>query len=355
MNAFRFIGKLEFNALDSKIPYLRVGKTSNGSDYQSFNFSVVPSKNNRAFVECFGMVNDKIKVKDANKQDLVVEWADRLNEDIIKKTAFYNRFSVKLDGVYHEFITEFDFIRFAVEHLEELKQGTFAVTGKIGINVYQGKVSFRYKVQSIREVTEEDKLENGLTVYLDTFFRKEDINLDNWSKEKEIIVNGFTYQYIDKDVKFKYVPTTFYINLAHEDNEKKAAFFLKQFGIVLENGSNKIKIKDKEVASLPIRCDFINGSEEIAFDESCLTDNQKEMVELGLKTLDDFKPNGGVYGQRITKFFCKDVDTRDKYADGYLVEQITTGEFETEIFAPAATEIKANDNKDNEDIDALFG
>ena len=117
----------------------------------------------------------------------------------------------------------------------------------------------------------------------------------------------------------------------------------------------KIKIKDKEVVSLPVRCEYINGSEEIPFDESCLTENQKEMIEFGLKTLDDFKPKGSIFGQRITKFFCIDVDARDDYADGYKVEQITSGEFSTEIFTPAATEVKAADVKDNSDIEALFG
>ena len=353
MNAFRFVGKLEFNSLESKVPYVRKGTTKNGAAYQTLSFSVVPTKNNRAFVERFGMTEKEIKTKDNNNGDLTVDWADRFDEKIVNSVARYKRFSIKLNGTYHEFISAYDFVQFVIDHLEEFKTKTFVVTGGINVNVYNGKTSFRYQVQAIREVGDEEEIENKLTVRFDTFYRAEDVVMDNWKKDKEIIINAFTYQYIDKDIKFKYVPTTYYINLANENNDKKVALFLKQFGIDAE--SDKIKIKDKEVVSLPVRCEYINGSEEIPFDESCLTENQKEMIEFGLKTLDDFKPKGSIFGQRITKFFCIDVDTRDDYADGYKVEQITSGEFSTEIFTPAATEVKAADVKDNSDIEALFG
>jgi len=355
MNAFRFVGKLEFNAIDSKNPYIRRGKTKNGSDYQTISFSVVPTKNNRAFVERFGMVESEIKTKDGDGNDISINWDDRTDEKVINTVARYKRYSVKLNGVYNEFISAYDFVQFIDEHLDELKNKVFVVTGTIQLNVYNGKTSFRYQVQNIREVAEDEEIEQKLTVRFDTFYRKEDIDLDNWKSEKEIIVNAFTYQYIDKDVKYKYVPTTYYINLSKEENTKKAAFFLKQFGINLDGDSIKLKIKDKEVASIPVRCEYINGSEEVPFDESCLTDNQKEMIEFGLKTLDDFKPNGSIFGQRIVKFYCIDVDTRGDYADGYKTEEMTTEDFEKEIFTPAATEVKADEVKDNDDIEALFG
>ena len=351
MNAFRFVGKLEFNALDSKLPYIRSGKTGKGNDYKSLSFSVVPDKNNRAFVETFGMVQDKIKTSDSDGKAIEVNWAERLDEAKVNEVARYRRFFVKLNGKYNEFISGYDFIQFVNEHLEELRGKVCVVTGSISVNVYEGKISFRYQAQSIREVADDEDVEQKLTVRFDTFYRKEDFDFDRWSKEKEITVNAFTYQYIDKDSGKKYVPTTFFINLAKNDNEKQNAFFLKQFGIVLDGDSIKTKIKDKEVASLPVRCDFINGSEEVPFDESCLTDNQKEMIELGLKTLDDFRPNGSIYGQRITKFYCVDADIRGDYENGYVVEQMTTGEFENDIFAFVKPEDKA---AEDDDIEALF-
>jgi len=355
MDSFRFIGKLEFNAMDSKNPYLRIGKTGKGNDYFTISFSVVPAKNNRAYVECFGMVTDKIKTKDSNGAEKIVAWEDRLSEEVIKDVARYRRWSVKLDGTYHEFITAYDFIKFCNENLEKLKEKVFVVTGGINTNVYNGKISFRYQVQSIREVAEDENFDQKLTVKFTTFFRKEDIDLDEWKSNKAITINAFSHNYVKDANGNKYIPTTLHINLVNEDNDKRAAFFLKQFGIIIEDGNAKIKIKDKEVASLPVKCDYINGNEEVPFDESQLTDNQKEMIELGLKTLDDFKPSGSIYGQKVARFYATDVDTRDDYADGYKVEQITAGEFETEIFAPAASEANVDEIKDNEDIDALFG
>lgn len=350
MNAFKFVGKLEFNSLDSKVPYVRSGKTKNGDDYHTLSFSVVPAKNNRAFVECFGMVQKKIKTRSTDNTETTIDWADRLDEKVVNSVARYRRYSIKLNGKYNEFITPYDFVQFALDHIDELKSKLFVVTGSVNINVYNGKISFRYQVQNIREVAEDEDIESKLTVRFDTFYRKQDIDLDRWDKEKEITINAFSYQFIDKENGNKYVPTTFYINLANETNDKKAALFLKQFGI----DGNKAKIKDNEVVSLPVRCEYINGSEEVAFDETCLTDNQRELVELGLKTLDDFKPNGSIFGQRVTKFYCVDADLRGDYADGYKVEQITPGEFEAEIYSPEAKTVNASDSS-SADIEALFG
>lgn len=355
MNAFRFVGKLEFNALDSRNPYIRKGKTAKGAEYQTLSFSVAPSKNNRAYVESFGMVSDKIKTYDTTGNEKTVLWDERLDENVIKEVSRSGRWSVKLDGVYHEFISAYDFNDFVAEHMEELKNKVCVVTGKLNTNVYNGKLSYRYQIQSVREVGEGDDVEQKLVIRFDTFYRKEDIDVTEWKKERKITINAFTHNYVKEANGRKYTPTTFTIELANEDNDKKAAFLLKQFGIILKDGSIGTKIKDKEVVSLPIRCEYINGSEEVPFDESCLTDNQKEMIELGLKSLDDFKPNGSIYGQRVTKYICIDVDARDDYANGYRVEEISAGEFETEIFTPAASVKNVADNMDDEDIDSLFG
>lgn len=358
MNAFRFVGKLEFNAIDSKNPYIRFGQTKKGADYCTLSFSVAPTKNNRAYVERYGQVEKSIKTKDTDGNDIEVAWDDREDKDVIAKVARYKRYTVKLDGVYHEFISAYDFNKYVEESMELLKGKVCVVTGGVSINIYKGKISFRYQVQNIRELGENEEIEQKLVVRFDTFYRKEDVDLVDWNSNKEIAINAYTYQFIEKkdgNNVFKYIPTTFYINLANEENEKKVAFYLKQFGIVLDGSSIKTKIKDSEVVSLPVRCEYINGSQEVPFDENSLTDNQREMIELGLKTLDDFKPNGSIFGERIVKFYAIDIDARDKYADGYLVESIPVDEFKSEIFAFAAEEIKPEDAKDDDDIEMLFG
>lgn len=354
MNAFRFVGKLEFNTSNS----IRTGQTKKGADYCTLTFSVAPTKNNRAYVERYGQVEKSIKTKDTNGNDIEVAWNDRDDKDVIAKVARYKRYTVKLDGVYHEFISAYDFNKYVEENMEVLKGKVCVATGGVSINIYNGKISFRYQVQNIRELDENEEIEQKLVVRFDTFYRKEGIDLVDWNNNKEIAINAYTYQFIEKkdgNNIFKYIPTTFYIALANEENEKKAAFYLKQFGIVLDGSSIKTKIKDNEVVSLPVRCEYINGSQEVPFDENSLTENQKEMIELGFKTLDDFKPNGSIFGEKTVKFYAIDIDARDKYADGYLVESIPVDEFKSEIFAFAAEEIKPENAKDDDDIEALFG
>ena len=50
------------------------------------------------------------------------------------------------------------------------------------------------------------------------------------------------------------------------------------------------KIKDKkQVHKIGLHINCINGAEEIEFNESCLTDNQKMAIALGMNKLEDFK------------------------------------------------------------------
>ena len=61
---FNATGNLIFNALDSKLPWKREGKTKNGDKYMSVNIAVASSKANRLMSECFGMVRDEIMTMD---------------------------------------------------------------------------------------------------------------------------------------------------------------------------------------------------------------------------------------------------------------------------------------------------
>jgi hypothetical protein len=46
---------------------------------------------------------------------------------------------------------------------------------------------------------------------------------------------------------------------------------------------------------------YVEGAEEVEFDESQLTATQKEAIELGLNTIDDFKPRNSIFGEKKKK------------------------------------------------------
>ena len=88
---------------------------------------------------------------------------------------------------------------------------------------------------------------------------------------------------------------------------------------------------------------LVNGAEEVEFDESQLTDAQREQLELGIRKLEDFKPNGSIYGERVIQYRLfepqlKKISDDIDFSEGFLDVDLTDKEFEAQIFVPAKNE-----------------
>jgi hypothetical protein len=81
-------------------------------------------------------------------------------------------------------------------------------------------------------------------------------------------------------------------------------------------------------------------------------------------TLDDFRPKGTIYGERVTTYKLFSFNLRDDYADGFIVlKDITPDDFKDMIYSPDAepaapkkeTAKPADVSSDNGvDLDDLF-
>ena len=57
------------------------------------------------------------------------------------------------------------------------------------------------------------------------------------------------------------------------------------------------------------------------------------------KTLDDFRPSGSTYGNRVTEYRYINVSLRGEYSDGAIVDPTTSiKELEENIYTPIADE-----------------
>ena len=83
---------------------------------------------------------------------------------------------------------------------------------------------------------------------------------------------------------------------------------------------------------------MLNGAEEVEFDESQLTKAQKEQIELGIRTLDDFKPKGAILGGRVNEYRLFDPKLTGDFAEGLVDTEMKESEFEEEIYRPAVDE-----------------
>lgn len=333
-------------------------KTKETKKMLSMTFGIKETDMNMAFVEAFDSQQKVIKTMDVDNEKMDVDWDDRFDEDIIEKVASYRKYIVDLGdehGGRQEFITAYDMIEHLREHLPNY-DGRVVVTGQFTRDWYAKKKTYfsKFRIQNVFAAPEERK--NRLLLTMDLFYNKNSLDDSDFDENKKMTLDCYIEQYINKDEGRKYVPIQVVFSGAKYDleNEKHKKLF--------DYKMKYIKVKNKNMVHIPWEIVLLRGAEEAEFDESMLTDSQREQVELGIKSVDDFRPKGNIYGDRIDEFRLFEPKLEGDYADGVLECDDTADEFEEKIFVPAADETmeeakknsksaKSKSKKDEDDDD----
>lgn len=333
-------------------------KTKETKKMLSMTFGIKETDMNMAFVEAFDSQQKVIKTMDVDNEKMDVDWDDRFDEDIIEKVANYRKYIVDLGdehGGRQEFITAYDMIEHLREHLPNY-DGRVVVTGQFTRDWYAKKKTYfsKFRIQNVFAAPEERK--NRLLLTMDLFYNKSSLDDSDFDENKKMTLDCYIEQYINKDEGRKYVPIQVVFSGAKYDleNEKHKKLF--------DYKMKYIKVKNKNMVHIPWEIVLLRGAEEAGFDESMLTDSQREQVELGIKSVDDFRPKGNIYGDRIDEFRLFEPKLEGDYADGVLECDDTADEFEEKIFVPAADETmeeakknsksaKSKSKKDEDDDD----
>lgn len=309
-------------------------KTKETKKMLSMTFGIKETDMNMAFVEAFDSQQKVIKTMDTDNEKLDVDWDDRFDEDIISKVTSYRKYIVDLGddhGGRQEFITAYDMIEHLREYLPDYN-GRVVVTGQFTRDWYAKKKMYfsKFRVQNVFAAPEERK--NRLLLTMDLFYNKASLDDSDFDESKKMTLDCYIEQYINKDEGRKYVPIQVVFSGAKYDleNEKHKKLF--------DYKMKYIKVKNKNMVHIPWEIVLLRGAEEAEFDESMLTDSQREQVELGIKTVDDFRPKGNVYGDRIDEFRLFEPKLEGDYADGVLECDDTADEFEEKIYVPAQDE-----------------
>ena len=363
---FNATGELKFNSLESKLPWKREGKTKNGDKYMSLNIAVASTKANRLMGECFGCQQDEIKTMNTDNEKISIAWSDRNDPEVIKQVANYKKHIVDLgDGDRKEFVADYDFVKYLEEHVDELKDGNYTITGSSTLNEYNGKLSQRFQIQNVYKADDEAKKQ--LKVTFDFFYMVDGVDFADWKEEKKIRISGYTTSYVAAEKKNMYVAQDIVfdaskIDFDNEKHVKLLTFKLKQMGIGLDGDKPVNNLKKNKVFKMQVICSYFNGAQEVEIDESMLSENQKMALELGLKELKDFA-EGSVYGDRIIEYKVIDFNLRGEYENGYVTLEDKVSEFEEEVYVAATPETeedvieKSGMNppvKDDEDLLDLF-
>ena len=335
MRNFTAVGTFGFNGEETKFPWLRTGTTKGKDSYQSMSFSVIAAKNNRVFVSVFGSKGKEIKTMDTDNKKITIAWNDRFDQDVVNNVASYTKFVANLTGDDRkEFISGWDFIEYLKENKAILDTERFIVRGRIRPSIYNDKVNLSFDVNGIFKADE--NTQNKIEVSMEYFYSADDIDLSDFKDEKKVYLNGYTSEYLP-DVGTKYLPIQTVLNCSkldenNENHMNRRNFMFRLLGINSADNKLSVGLKKKSVYKLGIICSYNNGAEEVEFDESTLTPTQKMSIELGLNTIDDFKPKGQIYGNRSITYNIKQFNL-SKYPDGCENTEMTISEFESEVFS----------------------
>lgn len=393
---FSFIGQLGFG--EAPLSTKQMGS----SDWNRTKLGVsVRNGSNSQFLALEYIHSDKVKTTklfDKEGKDFDVKLEDTANPKWLKEVSDYSKITVNLEldqevkkqyyslifkrrnheikddkttededkiKEYTEKLKEFssnvvqfvhikDFIKFINSSQEVIKGNKIKVTGDVKSNYYNGKNRLQFIPSTVEFVSADTREE--LTVHLDIFFDRDSIDDDK--KEKKMYINGYVGERIKKADKL--IPTQIIFDYSkanlEDENQNNLVEFVKGF----------FNVKNKKLLyKLPVICQVINGAEVVEFDESQLTKTQKTAIALGLNTLEDFKPKGNIFGERInfirliqpnlkqaTEGAIESIDVEDLY--NYLLEDDSDKSIE---------DVKNNDNEEskkeeqsNDDLmKALFG
>jgi hypothetical protein len=365
MVKFKFTGTL--NAVwDStkKGFYDKNGITKDGHPYESVTFIINSAKNNAGFVELFGQEQEVIKKWDENGNPLPdIQWANRFDKNTVSDLPAFGKNVISFEkDKREEFASPYDAVVFIKQNLSAYKGKDVTITGDVKANIYNGDITDRFQIHNIFPASENDK--KRLSIAGEFFYEAEDIDLDSWNTDHVVTIHGYTKEYISQgNIKGnRYLPKTIIfdagkINWDNERESKLAIFKLKQVGITASKSSAKVTLSNSRVYKISARLSYINGNEEVPFDENMLTANQKEAIALGLKTIEDFKPNGTAYGDRITIYKLFDFDLRTPFENGYVALDDTKEEFERLIYSPGrqiSSNISEKEEEDTLDEEMFF-
>lgn len=340
---FNFVGELLIprNAENFYKSWHKTDDRGRAKARNSIKFGVKESGRNVGYVTLTGFEMDDIRTYDTEGNQLIIEWGDRLQPEVARNVSFGRRYKVNLGKDYGEqtFVTQYDMVEYLADMLPNYPD-MVRVTGAWEKNPYKGRISDRFVIQNVYGVTPDTVPKLELT--MEAFYNGDCVNAQK--SDEKIYLDCYIGQYLGQNGHVFFHQNAILCNAAYDfENPKHVALwdFKKSF---LEG------LSKKKMYRMAWNCRYINGAEEVNFDESMLTTAQKAAIEVGLATLDDYKPKGELYGSKIQEVRLASPKLTGDYTEGIvecdekvddILSQIFTFEEEESLEAAVAKEEKA--------------
>ena len=333
-STFTFVGK-QIIPKDSTARPLVHERIKDGAKMLSLNLGIRAGTSS-AYVELFGMERDVINTLDRDNKPYKVNWDERFDPEVINNVAGYRKHVIDLGdefGGRTEFISSYDAILYLRKMLPSFN-GRLIITGDFSKSWYAKNQKYydHFTVRNIYSAVGREA-EDKLALRMDIFFNADSVDDADFDETKKIYLNGYVQQYVSAEKARKYFPHQFVLSSAQYDfdNPKDKKLFDYKMKYIYTN------------AKTMVHClwdvDLLNGAEEVEFDESMLTEQQQEQIDLGLATIDDFRPtNRAILGERVTEYRLKLPRLKGEFASGLVDTEIKWSEFEEDVYSPAEIE-----------------
>lgn len=398
---FNFTGSVYLPKENSKMTFYKESsfedrKTKKSIPSVALNFAVQESESNMQFVSLYsGVYEQDILTYDKDGNQIQISYADRFDKEILEQISNFRKYTVDLSdadakealraaisendfdsvaaeyGVTNEeqakemlkvltnervsFISQADFIKYLAEYLPSYK-GKITVTGKYSRRYYNGKYTDNFAPNGVYSTPSSTK--NKLSLRMDLFYNKDCVDTSEKDTSKKVYIDGYIAQYVAATKSNQYFPQQVIFDTGVYQLDKPRH---KQ---LLDYRMSYIDINNSNFVHIPWEIRLINGAETVEFTEDMLTPAQRVQYELGLKTLDDFKPRGNIYGERIREYRLVDPQLSGDFVDGLADAELTNEEFEELIYKPTQTislekevekaetkpAVSASDELDDEDL-----
>lgn len=392
-NTIEFVGKLfSYKQSDKFKPY-EENTYDSGWVNRSYKFGIMCGNDRHMMVIKGGKWKDdnKMTVKTftkplyddnnnliAQSESLTIPWDKRFDKEQIMKVAEYRKFIVDLEvpgrriklesavekfkdgsitdeemttlGVNSleeaekavkdskakrkEFLTEWDFAEYMnkVVNNEKMKDKIVKVRGEYRIEYsIKNQQFYRSFVPSRVYLCNNDEPVKSEATF-DFYFNKDAVDDNDFAEKKKYHINGFLrfYDNTYEDNKGDFgcpIMLTIDGNRAYKnskgepvDGEKFAKGMARKFEFDTEN----------EFKQIGLKVNILDGAQTVDFDESMLTDEQREDIDLGLITIEDIKKEMGanIYGDRVTDIIIVGI------AQGYSKGAIDSAFVASDFLAP---------------------
>lgn len=269
-NTFTIIGEV-------KIPMNRnlyEEKNAGNGKIKTCKMQVV-ANGNTLYPEITSYQGDKIYTileENGERKFKEISYADR--DKYIDKIANFKKYVLKTKEFEVEYATQGELAERFAQLLKEKTSGKFKLVGEVEYNEYNGKVYNRYNVTRIYEVdSEEEVAESRMEVYITGHIAEQDF----------ITLKGLSAQYDSKKKADKGYP----VEVVMPTVNKTDKYISKLEELITPKTEDTL-------SKIGLKVNIVAKKADVEFDESMLSDEDKEMLEYGFMSLDELKAQYGV-------------------------------------------------------------